>query len=147
IQMDVMQNLQTAGVLAKGLAGPLALSDISLNAEMAGDASRAVVEAEVIPFDPDGRAVPASLVRLDVKPAAVEEVPPDTATMHEVVLEQVFRGEAEKLFACRTVLGEQRVIGLRDALMLEDVIEDAVFVDRVVPLNGFVEHHEKEAVE
>jgi hypothetical protein len=31
--------------------------------------------------------------------------------------------------------------------MLEDVIEDAVFVDRVVPLNGFVEHHEKEAVE
>ena len=69
------------------------------------------------------------------------------AAVLDIVLEEVLRCHAEERLACRAVLREEGVVGLRHPLMIEDVVEHALFVDRVVPADGLVEHHEKEAVQ
>ena len=61
--------------------------------------------------------------------------------------EQIGGRESEELLARRPVLGEHRVVHLGDALVLEDVVERPLLVDRVVPADRLVEHHEEEAVE
>ena len=129
------------------LQEPLPLGHVALNTEMAGDAFFGVVEAEVVPFDPDWRAVDTPLVSLDVEPSAIEEIAPHAATVLDIVAEQVLRRHAEKRFACRAVMRQKGVVGFRDALMLEDVVEHSLLVDRVVPADGLVEHHEEEAVQ
>ena len=138
---------QLGGMTLHALLEPLALGHVALNTEVAGDAPFCVVEAEVVAFDPDGRAVDPPLVGLDVEPSAIEEIAPHAATVLDIVLEQVLRRHADERLACRAVLREEGVVGLRHALMLEDVVEHALFVDRVVPADGLVEHHEKEAVQ
>ena len=129
------------------LLEPLAFGHVPLNTEVAGDAFFGVVEAEVVPFDPDGRAVDPPLVGLDVEASAIEEIAPHAAAVLDIVLEEVLRRHADERVACRAVLREEGVVGLRDALMLEDVVEHSLFVDRVVPSDRLVEHHEKEAVQ
>ena len=45
------------------------------------------------------------------------------------------------------VLGQHRVVDLGDPLVLEHVVEDTFLVDRVVPLDRLVDHHEEETVQ
>ena len=96
--MDVVQHAQPAVVLPQCLARPLTLGDVALDAEVAGDAALAVVEAEVVSLDLDRRAVEPALVGFHMQTAMVEELAPDAAPMRKVVLEQIpWRGAEERL--------------------------------------------------
>ena len=145
--MDVVEHLQPAVVLPQGLAGPLTLRDVPLDAEMAGNSALGIVETEVVTFDPDRCPVDPSLVGFHVQTPAIEEFAPDTAAVGQIVTEEVFRCRAEKLLARGAVLREHRVVDLGHPLMLEDVVENALLVDRIIPTDGLVDHHEEEAVQ
>ena len=147
VQVNVVQHAQPAVVLPQRLTGALTLGDVALDAEVAGDAALGVVETEVVAFDLDRRAVEPALVGFDMEPAMVEELAPDAAAVREVVLKQIPRRGAEKRLACGAVLGQHRVVDLGHTLVLEHVVEGALLVDRVVPLDGLVDHHEEEAVQ
>ena len=134
-------------VLAQCAIGPVAGRDVTLDPEVPGDAPLSVVETEIVPFDPDRRPIDSALVGLDVEPAAIEEVAPDRAAGRQVVSKQIGRGRAEERLARGAILRQHRVVDLGDTLMLEDVVERLLFVDRVVPGDGLVEHHEEKAVE
>src|SRR4030095_12427046 len=86
-------------------------------------------------------------VSFDMKPAAIEELTPDPSTVHEVVPEEVSRRCAQERLARGTVLLEQRVVELRDPLMREDVVERFLLVDRVVPHDRLIQHHEEKAIQ
>ena len=146
-QMRIVKHLQATVVSVERLLGSPALGDIPLDAEMAGNPPLGVVEAQVVAFDLDARPVDPALVGLDMKPAAIQEVAPDAASVLEIVPEKVLRCKPEKLFRRRAVLRQHRVVHLGDALMVEDVVEHRVLVDRIVPADRLVQHHEKESVE
>jgi hypothetical protein len=112
-----------------------------------GNAALLVIETDVVAFDPHRRTVDTALVSLDMKPAAIEKLAPDAAPVRRVVAKVFHRRGAEERFARRPVLREHRVVHLRHALMFEHVVENALFVDRVVPMDGLVDHHEEEAVQ
>ena len=132
--MDVVQHLQAAVVLAQRAdrRDRVAVTSRWMPKWPVMRPSP-IVETEVVAFDRDGRAVDPPLVGLDVQPAAIEEVAPDPAAVGEVVPEQIGRRRAQERLARRAVLRQHRVVDLRDALMLEDVVERALLVDRVVP--------------
>ena len=106
-----------------------------------------IVEAQIVPLDRHGRSIDPALVRLDVQPAAVEELAPDPAAVGDVVPEQIRRCRAQERLSRRAILRQHRVVDLGDALMVEDVVEHLLLVDRVVPPDRLVEHHEEEAVQ
>ena len=147
VQMDVVQDAQPAVVLPQCMARPLTLGDVALDAEVAGDAALGVVEAKVVSLDLDRRAVEPALVGFHMQTAVVEELAPDAAAMRKIVLEQIPRRSAEERLTRGPVLGQHRVVDLGDPLVLEHVVEDAFLVDRVVPLDRLVDHHEEETVQ
>ena len=66
--------------------------DIALDPEVADDTAVSVVQADVVAFDVDGRAVDAPLVGLDVQLATVEELAPHTPATPQVVLVECRQG-------------------------------------------------------
>jgi hypothetical protein len=147
VEVNVVQDLQPPVVLTQRAIGANAMRHVSLNAEVARDAALPIVEAQVVPFDRHRGSIGAALVGLDVQPAAIEELAPDLAAVRNVVPEQIGRRRTQELFSSRAVLRQHRVVDLCDALMCEHVVERLLLVDRVVPSDRLVEHHEEESVQ
>ena len=140
------QHLQALVVAAQRAIGVMPLCHIALNAEVSGDTSLLVVEAEVVAFNRNG--VPStrrSSVSMCSRPLSKK-------------LRQMRRpyarscpkrsaGVVPRNFSRVAPSRQHRVVDLCDTLVLEDVVERLLFVDRVVPDHRLVEHHEEKTVQ
>src|SRR5262245_60380235 len=121
--------------------------DVTLDAEVPGDASAAIVETDVVPLDEDRITVQSALLCFEVQPSAIEELAPDPTAVIEIVREQLARCDTDELVAGCAVLLQHRVVDLGHAMVIERVLEQRILAGAVVPGERLVQHHEEEAVE
>ena len=143
----LLKELQSLIESGQGLFRLLALRDIALDAEVPGDSSVGIVEANVVAFHPHAAAVEPALVTFHVDAACVKHSPPQISAVSEIVNEEVVRRATEKLRRRSPVLCEQRLIDLDHVLMLEDIVQHRFLIHVWAPANRFIEHHEKEAIQ
>ena len=129
------------------LRGAMAIGDIALNPEMSGDSAAIVVDAEIVAFDAHRSAIHAAFVRLGVDVPSVKHRAPSRFATLEIMREELSWRLSDELRKRNPILSGVGFVGDGHTLMLKDVIEYRVFVGRVVPLDGLIEHHDEKPID
>ena len=123
------------------------IGDIALYPQVSGDAALIVVDTQIVAFDAHGRAVHAALIRLRMEMTGVEHRTPSRLSGLDIVREELRRRFSNELVKRHSILLCVCLVYDRHALMREDVIENRVFVSRVVPDDGLIEHHDEKPID
>jgi len=127
--------------------GEVPIRDIALDTEMAGDTTLLIVDAEIVTFDPDRRSIHPPLVGLGMDVPRVEHRAPSRLSGVDVVREELRRRFPDELRQRDAILASVGFIDDRHSLVMKHVLEQRVFVDVIVPLDGLIDHHDEEPVD
>src|SRR5687768_15448131 len=90
--VGALKELQSLIESGQRLFRLLALRYITLDAEVPGDSSFSVIEADVVAFHPHAAAVEPALVTFYVDAACIKHSAPQISAVSHVVSEEVVRG-------------------------------------------------------